>query len=378
MTSARASLAISLLLVACKTREQPPAQAESLAPPLVGLAADLDALRANLGVPALAAAAWHHGKLVELAAVGLRSRDDPKIPVTTADRWYLGSNTVPMTAMLIGVFVDRGVVHWDDRLATLFRGHPVDAGYAGVTLDQLLEHVGGLPMDPPDDLWDRLVADGDAPDARSRFVRGLLARAPERVPGTYAPSPAGHIVAAAALESATGKRWEQLMRDEVFAKLGMTRCGFGVPGSRAVDQPRGHDVQGRPVPAPPAEEPRGPRPADAVHCALEDYGKFLNVLATGAPALVTPETLRHLRETGETGPGRGWSVLANPHPVLSHSATATTWYSFAFIAPDQELAYAVVSNQEDDRVQEAIGPLGKYVAGSASPAPQREAPLDRR
>ena len=54
-------------------------------------------------------------------------------------------------------------------------------------------------------------------------------------------SNAGYVIAGAMLEQVTGESWEELIRTEVFEPLGMTRAGFGAPGSAdAVDQPRGH------------------------------------------------------------------------------------------------------------------------------------------
>ena len=65
----------------------------------------------KLGLPALAAAAWRDGKLIEMAAVGVRKAGDPTSKVTTNDEWHLGSNTKAMTAMLVGIYVDRGALH---------------------------------------------------------------------------------------------------------------------------------------------------------------------------------------------------------------------------------------------------------------------------
>ena len=103
-------------------------------------------------------------------------------------------------------------------------------------------------------------------------------------------SNSSYMIAGAVLEKVTGKPWRELIKTELFDKLGMTSCGFGAPGSKAVvDQPRGHDAGGTPIePGPAADNPPGLGPAGTVHCSLLDYGKFFNVYATGKPALVTP------------------------------------------------------------------------------------------
>ena len=57
-------------------------------------------------------------------------------------------------------------------------------------------------------------------DARAKFVHAILAKPPAQKPGTFVYSNAGYMIAGAMLEAKSGKRWEQLMRTELFAKLG--------------------------------------------------------------------------------------------------------------------------------------------------------------
>ncbi len=333
------------------------------------LAEELEAIRTEKKLPALAAAVWRDGKLVESAAVGLRKVDDPASKVTTDDVWHLGSNTKAMTATLIGIYVDRGTLKWTDTIATLFKGWKIDPGYGKVTLDQLLRHAGGAPGAPPDELWKQLWEDGDKPDARAKFVKGILARPPAQTPGTFVYSNASYMIAGAALEKATGKRWEQLMRDELFAKLGMTSCGFGAPGRRptgsdiVVDQPWGHDLGGTPIaPGPAADNPPGVGPAGTVHCSLPDYGKFLALHATGEPAIIKPETLEHLHDAPNMGYAGGWMVVTTPKDsLLVHSGSNTMWYATAMVGlakePERRLSFVMASNSGSNAIESVFDRL---------------------
>jgi CubicO group peptidase (beta-lactamase class C family) len=323
------------------------------------LAEELEAIRTDHQLPALAAAVWRDGKLVELEAVGLRKADDPASKVSAKDYWHLGSNTKAMTAMLIAIYVDRGKLEWDDTLDKWFK--KIDPGYAKVTLDQLLRHEGGAPSEPPEPLWKQLWTDGDKPDARAKFVQGILAKPPAQQPGTFVYSNAGYMIAGAALEKVTGKRWEQLMRDELFAKLDMKSCGFGAPGRKdVVDQPWGHDAGGTPIaPGPAADNPSGLGPAGTVHCSLEDYGKFLAVHSTGKPAIVTPETMQHLHTARNMGYAGGWMVVSSPRgSVLVHSGSNTMWYVTAMVAlatkPEDRVVLVMATNRGSDAIERAF------------------------
>src|SRR6185503_8170193 len=149
-------VAIVLALFGCKANEKKPeptktgsgsAAVVADAAVKLTLEQELEEIRAEQKVPAVAAAAWQNGKLVEIAAVGERKLGDPT-KVTTKDYWHLGSNGKAMTATLIAIFVDRGAIKFDDTVGKWFK--KIDPGYAKVTLDQLLRHEGGAPGDPPE------------------------------------------------------------------------------------------------------------------------------------------------------------------------------------------------------------------------------------
>jgi D-alanyl-D-alanine carboxypeptidase len=312
-------------------------------------------MRREHELPALAAGVWRNGKLVEIGAVGLRKAGDAASKVTTKDYWHLGSNTKAMTATLIAIYVDRGKLKWDATLGTFFK--KIDPGYAKVTIDQLLRHEGGAPQEPPPLLWKQLWADGDKPDARAKFVAGIVAQAPAQAPGTFVYSNAGYMIAGAVLEQVAGKPWEQLMREELFAKLDMKSCGFGPPGRKdIVDQPWGHDAGGTPIaPGPAADNPPGLGPAGTVHCSLEDYGKFLALHSTGEPALVTAEAMKHLHTARDHYAG-GWGVVSTPRGrVLVHSGSNTMWYVTAMVAladkPEDRWMFVMASNRGGDAVE---------------------------
>jgi D-alanyl-D-alanine carboxypeptidase len=358
-----ARVAIALALIGCKDKAEAPAKkpvpagdAAVADAAKLTLAQDLEAMRAEHKLPSLAAAVWRDGKLVEIDAVGLRKADDPTAKVTTKDYWHLGSNTKAMTATLIGIYIDRGAIKWTDTIGKAFKN--VDKGFADVTLDQLLRHEGGAPGEPPDELWKQLWADGDKPDARAKFVQGIVAKPPAQKPGTFVYSNAGYMIAGAMLEKATGKRWEQLMRDELFAKLDMKTCGFGAPGRKdVVDQPWGHDAGGTPIaPGPAADNPPGLGPAGTVHCSLEDYGKFLAVHSTGQPAIVSPETMQHLHTARNMGYAGGWMTMTTPRgSVLVHSGSNTMWYVTTMVVlatkPEDRFVLVMATNSGSNAIE---------------------------
>lgn len=371
------ALALVVLLVACKGKSEPqkapPSGSGSAISADAAVAATLEtelaSIRDKLKLPAIAAAAWRDGKLVEQAAVGVRKAGDTAA-VTLEDKWHLGSNTKAMTAVLLGIYVDRGTLRWTDTIGQLLgpTKAKIDPGYKDITLDQLIRHEGGAPEQPPDAAWKQLWADGAKPEARATFVKAIVGAPPAGKPGTFAYSNAGYMIAGAMLEAKTKKSWEQLIKEDLFDKLEMKSCGFGAPGVRdVVDQPRGHDAGGTVIePGPAGDNPPGLGPAGTVHCSLADYGTFLNVLATGAPAIVTPETMQHLttsRAAGPMGYAGGWMVVAKGNEtMLVHSGSNTMWYATAVVIPTKKLAFVVATNKGDEKIEESLETLLKRFA----------------
>jgi len=337
------------------------------------VAAKLEAIRAQAGLPALAAAVWRGDTLIGSWASGVRKLGDPT-PVTTADEWHLGSDTKAMTATLIGVLVDRGQLAFSDRLDAVLSGETIDPGYRATTVEQLLQHRGGAPASMPADVEQRMQSAGDAPGARIRAVRSLLSRPPAQAPGTYAYSNAGYLILGIVLERIAKAPWENMIRTELFAKLGMSSAGFGAPGSgTAVDQPWGHVNAGNPLepiaPADPhADNPPAYGPAGRVHIGLADWGKFLTMHVRGArgePTLLTPATMARLHQPPPGGDyAAGWGVVTRDWAggiALTHSGSNTLWRATTWLGPTRDVAFATATNcctdSSDKALDDATGVL---------------------
>jgi CubicO group peptidase (beta-lactamase class C family) len=324
-------------------------------------------------LPAIGAAVWRGPQLIAIGAAGARKAGDPT-QVTIDDQWHLGSDTKAMTATLIGLYVDRGMIHFEDTIGTLFAGETIDPGYSAVTIEELLQHIGGAPGTMPADIWSQMWTDGSAPTARITAVRSLISRAPEQAVGTFVYSNAGYMIAGAALERVLGMTWEEIIQNDLFGPLNMSSCGFGAPGTPGqVDEPWGHQVDdaGAPVPVSPgpqADNPPSLGPAGVVHCALADWGKFLAVHLAGArgePTIVSQATMTRLQTPPAGGDyACGWIVTTRSWAggtAITHSGSNTLWYATAWLAPAKNLAFAVVTNRGDTfaatQVDSTFGPL---------------------
>ncbi|MFO1053012.1 MAG: serine hydrolase domain-containing protein [Planctomycetota bacterium] len=326
----------------------------------------LAAIRAEYDVTALAALCLRGDRVVALGADGLRRRGaDAK--VTVDDVWHLGSCTKAMTATLCGMLVDEGRLDLDARLPGLFPeiADDIHAGFAEVTLRDLLRHRAGLPANPTlDGLWTSMLRkDLTLPEIRAEVAAGILAAGPSGKPGEYLYANTGYILAGSVLERITGRSWEDLMQERLFGPLRMSSAGFGPPGTPdRLDQPVGHmrGVRAQPVPWAQADNPPALGPAGTVHASLRDWARFI-ALQIGAdhrdPPLISPRALAALREVPAGGDYACGFVITTrtwAHgPVLTHTGSNTRWWAVVWCAPEDGFAVLAVCNEGGDPAAKA-------------------------
>jgi CubicO group peptidase (beta-lactamase class C family) len=333
------------------------------------LAAVLETIRHDHGLPALAAVLVRDGVILEQAATGRRAVGSDSA-VTIDDHWHIGSLTKAMTATLAAVLVERGTLTWSLTVGQALPGlvDSIRPEYVDVRLDELLRHVAGTVEDigrAPS--WSSLFTDArPILLQRRQLARELLALPPDGPRGSYRYSNAGYVIAGAMIEAVTGESWEDLLQREVFGPLGMTASGFGAPGvAGAVTEPRGHRRAGStwaPVePGPFADNPAALGPAGTVHTTLADYARFMAAHLAGARGdsggLLSPASFATLHTPA---PGSeyafGWGVAQRSWAggtVLQHSGSNTMWYATVWIAPARRLAMFAVTNAAGD-----AGPQG--------------------
>ncbi len=336
----------------------------------------LAAAREKDHLPAVAALVQIDGKLEGEAALGLRALGHPE-KVTTNDRWHIGSDTKAFTSTLIARLVEQGVMRFDDTLAASFPAFAkaIDPAYRDVTVTQLLSHTAGLPPLTDDKEMPPFLAliksANGAKAQREAIARKYLTMPPASKAGEFVYSNLGFIIAGAIAEAHTGKTWEELIREQIFAPLGVKNAGFGPPGNPGkVDQPWGHKEEaGKLVPLDPtsadADNPPALGPAGTIHIALRDWLLFAQDQLDGEHGrgkLLKPETYRRLHTPVTGNYALGWGVLLGPDGVpqiLTHTGSNGFWVADIRIMPKHDMIFLVVTNAGNDAANQAMKDIGK-------------------
>jgi len=333
------------------------------------LATALELVRVAHGVPGMGGAVIR-GEQVTIAVAGKR-RVDGSAPLLVTDEFHLGSDTKAMTASVVGRLVDRHVLRWEETLAEALPdiAAKMDPAFRAVTLDMMMRHLSGLPTGgafTPE--FTAGFDDEHWPVAKQRawMAERFLSRPPKEAPGThFAYSNYNYLILGHVVERATGKTWEELIREEVFTPLAMTRCGFG-PTATAEhpDGNWGHEVKdGAYVPTG-EDNPPLIGPAGTVHCSLESWAKFAAAHAGSGPAgWLTKASLDHLHEgarlNGESVKdiALGWGVTRTDPPRLTHSGSNGYNHAEIVVIPRLHSAVLVTVNAGDDRAHAAANEM---------------------
>lgn len=199
--------------------------------------------------PAIALCVRKRGDVVIERAIGHlagNGPDDdehaPKTPIRATSPFCIFSVSKAVTAMIVHLLDDRGLLHIDDPVVEYlpeFGSHGKDR----VTIRHVLTHRAGIPSvagphNDPDLLlhWDRVVA--LLCDARPTFPPGRRL-AYHAVTGGFV---LGEIV-----QRVTGRDIRQVLREDIAEPLGLPWLSYGAPLERAHEVAR-NEFTGPPVP----------------------------------------------------------------------------------------------------------------------------------
>lgn len=156
-----------------------------------------------------------HGRVVADIAMGEGRRGEPMRP-TTLLRWLCCSK--PMTATIVGILKDRGLLAFDDPVARWIPEFRDER--AGITLRHLLTHTAGFAHDAAVDLW-------KSPEhLRTELVQAAVI-APPGTEAFYTGGIAFHAVGLV-VEAVTGAPFGEVATELLFGPLGMARSSFAI------------------------------------------------------------------------------------------------------------------------------------------------------
>jgi CubicO group peptidase (beta-lactamase class C family) len=175
-------------------------------------------IMAERHIPGAAVAVVQNGKVVRMKGYGVATLEF-NVPVTPETVFEIGSVSKQMTAAGIMLLVQDGKVSLDEKISKYLPNTP--EAWSSVTVRHLLTHTSGIKSYSSLDgfsLSERMTIND--------FIKKLSPHPLEFAPGeknTYSNS--GFNLLAYIIETQSGRKYMDFMRERIFTPLGMTKTG---------------------------------------------------------------------------------------------------------------------------------------------------------
>jgi N-acyl-D-amino-acid deacylase len=215
-------------------------------------------------VPGAALAVARNGRIVYARGYGYADRDK-KEPVEPNALFRIASISKPFTAVAVLQLVEKGKLHLNDKVFHVLElkapDDPkvtFDERWKNVTILDLLQHRGGWDRDKS---FDPMFRSPDIckemkvkpPANQEAIIRYMLRRPLDFNPGErMAYSNFGYCLLGRVIEKVSEKRYEDYVKEEVLAPLGVERMRLGktLPNERAKGEVVYYDGEGTAIMGP--------------------------------------------------------------------------------------------------------------------------------
>jgi CubicO group peptidase (beta-lactamase class C family) len=344
-----------------------------MSPVLVGARVDLpknldtwitDAMK-DWELPGLAIAIVKDDKVVFAKGFGVKKLGDPA-SVDENTVFAIGSCTKAFTAAALAILVEDGKIAWDDRATKYLRDFRLMDQFATseMTVRDLLSHHSGLPSNGGDTLW---YGTGNSREEILKRLRYLQPVSSFRSQFGY--SNLMYMAAGQIIPSATGKTWDDFLKERIFAPAGMTSTNTSVRDLQGIPNLASPHIKidGK-VQAIPYRNLDNIGPAGSINSSVRDMARWIRLqlgrgdlegrrIFTEASSgeMWSPQTIVKLPEGALKllssrhfeAYGLGWGMHDSMgRKVLMHSGGIDGMISDIELVPEERLGVVVLTNSE--------------------------------
>jgi CubicO group peptidase (beta-lactamase class C family) len=364
VAAALLSLSVSAATRAAEASKSDAAMAARIQSLLPALEPYIAAGMKAFDVPGLAVGIVSGNRLVYAKGFGARSKASA-VPVDTHTVFQIGSTTKAFLAATMAIAVDRGKLHWDDRVVDLYPAFQLEDAW--VTREfrvyDLIAQRSGLPP-YANDILALLGYDEPA------LIRSLRHVAPvSSFRTTFAYTNITHLLAGRIVANLAGAPdWNAVVRRELIEPLGMTETSST---AEAIAAAANHAEGYRWTPSGTVEVPFEPLfpyglgPAGNINSTVEDVARWVRLqLGNGSfegRRLVSPENFAYTHRpkvaiTNKVSYALGWVIAQTPNgTIVWHNGGTTGFGAFIGMLVDKDVGVIVLSNEQNKGLPDAIG-----------------------
>lgn len=310
------------------------------------------------GIPGAALALVGRDGPLLLQGYGLRNVEK-NLPVDPDTLFHIGSTHKSMTALLVALLVDEGVLAWDTPAAEIDLDFSLadEQATEEVTISHLLSMTSGIPDDAEEDLPEGETIE----DVFAVAAEAELLGAPGDVfsYSNISASLAGYLAALAAGSDFedVGAGYVALLQEKILDPLGMETATISADAARQTDNySLTYTISGD---APEAEEsedkgeddalmPSGSLKAGAREMALYMQMLINRGVAPDGTRLVSEAGLEEMWRPRLEAYGLGWEIVeVDGMRLVSHTGAYDGFTSVIGLLPEEGVGFVLLVNEEE-------------------------------
>lgn len=266
-----------------------------------------------------------------------------EIPNSPQTKFRIGSITKQFTSMVVMQLQEKGKLKVQDPICQYLS--PCPNAWKAVTVHHLLTHTSGIPSYTG-------LADVMKTNMMPRSAEELVATFRDlplefEVGSQFKYNNSGYFLLGLIIEKITGRKYDLVVREQIFDPLGMKDSGYDTPDVILPRRATGYARRGTATINAPYLDMMTPYAAGSLYSTVEDLLKWDQALYTDT---LLPSAARDAMFTAfKDGYAYGWTIrLASPetfgHRQIAHGGGINGFSSMFVRLPDDNITAIVLAN----------------------------------
>ena len=265
--------------------------------------------------------------------------------------YQIGSVTKQFTSTIILKLAEQHKLSLSNKISKYFPSFP---NGDKITIEQLLTHTSGIWNYTRDE---KLMSTGvDKPHSEEEMISLFKDKPLDFEPGTkYSYSNSGYMLLGYIIEKVTGKKYEKVVRDQIFSPLQMTHSGFDFIHNTSPDKATGYlSITDGAATKSAIVDSTVSFSAGALYTTTGDLYKWNQSLSTNK--ILKKESLANAFTPRKDKYGLGWSIdsIAG-RLIIKHDGGIHGFLSSNFIIPNDHISVTLLSNSNATKMGEVNG-----------------------
>lgn len=260
--------------------------------------------------------------------------------------FQIGSITKQFTSTIILKLAEQGKLSLTDKLSKYFPDFP---NADKVTIENLLSHTSGIYNYTNDTSF--MMHEVEKPFNRQMLFAMIKDKPLEFEPGSkFSYSNSGYLLLGYIIEKVTGKKYEQLVRTQIFGPLGMTHSGFDFTHLKNPDKATGYnEIKGGSATKSPIVDSSVSFSAGAIFSTVNDLHKWDESLTT--EKILKTSSIANAFTPRQSKYGLGWGIDSfHGKRVIAHNGGINGFLSHNSIIPSDTVCITFLSNVETAQI----------------------------